>query len=240
MVRNSRAPRRILHTSDVHLQSLGGKECYSLEAVVDLAISAGVDMVIIAGDLFEHNRVEDDVISFAAKQLKRLPMPAVILPGNHDCLIPGSVYHRMKLWDGATNVHVFRTPQGETLDLPELGVSIWGKPIDAHDATIQPLEGVPRPQGKGYWHIAVAHGYYAGPKSRPVSGFRITKEQIAMSGQDYVALGHWANFMCVCDKPVCAYYCDSPSWTFPNSTVNIVNFSDEEGVLVTQWPLKDV
>ena len=160
MANGSKMSRRILHTSDIHLLSLGDSACHSLEAVVDLANHAKVDLVIIAGDLFDHNRVDDNLVSFVAEQLQRLLAYTIILPGNHDCLVPNSVYHRAELWQDATSVRVIRSPQGETLDLSGLGISVWGKPIVSYDGDLRPLAGIPRPQGNGRWHIAVAHGYY--------------------------------------------------------------------------------
>ena len=41
---------------------------------------------MISGDLFDHNRVGDDVLSLAASQLARLSCPAVMIAGNHDAL----------------------------------------------------------------------------------------------------------------------------------------------------------
>ncbi len=237
MTDSNRAQRRILHTADLHLELLGDKACCSLEALVNLAIKTDVDLVIIAGDFFDNNRVNDNVVSFAVKQLQRLSVPTLILPGNHDCLVSDSVYHREELWKDITNIRVFRAPQGETLTLPDLGVSVWGKPISSYDGDMQPLAGIPRPQGNGQWHIAVAHGYCVDTELPIFRSLHIIHEEIIMSGQDYIALGHWPSFKCVCSEPVKAYYAGSPSWSFPHSTVNIVDFIDGVGAQVTRCSL---
>jgi len=221
-----------LHTSDLHLDRLEDKACDSLATIVSLAIDEQVDMVIIAGDLFDHNRIENDLVSFVVGQLKRLPAPVVILPGNHDCLVPGSVYEQAE-FQSSDKIHIIRAPQGETLDLPELEVSIWGKCIDSYDADVLPLEGVPQPRVNGRWHVAVAHGYYVG-KEPPLSySYYIRHEELVNSGQDYIALGHLPMFRCVCLEPV-AYYCGSPSMS---DSVALVELSDETGVQVTQCML---
>ncbi len=238
MADGSRIQRRILHTSDFHFGSLRDKACYSLGALVDLAIKIKVDLVIVAGDLFDHNRVGDDVVSFVVEQLQPLSVPIFILPGNHDCLLPESVYHRVELWQEASNIRVFRAPQGETLTLP--GLSVWGKPITSHAGDLRPLAGIPQPQGKGQWHIAVAHGYYYGDTGPDIfPSLHISHEEIVTSGQDYIALGHCPNFRRVCDTPVKACYCDSPSWAFPQDTVNIVDLIDETGVQVSRYSLQE-
>ena len=224
--------RRVLHTADLHLISLGDSACHSLEALVDLASKIKVDMVIIAGDLFDHNGVDDDVVSFAVERLGRLPVQVVILPGNHDCLSPDSVFKRTDLWKNCANVRVFGEPHGETLILPDLGVSVWGKPICSDDGNTRPLSGIPRYQEEEQWYIAVAHGYYGGIEAR--RSLPITREEIITSRQHYIALGHCPAFSCVCDEPVKAYYCDSPS---VHGTVNIVDLAEEAGVQVTRYSL---
>ena len=239
MADDSRIQRRILHTSDLHFGSLRDRACHSLGAIVNLAIKTKVDLVIVAGDLFDSNRVDDNLVSFVVEQLQPLSVPTFILPGNHDCLAPDSVYHRIELWKEASNIRVFRAPQGETLTLP--GLSVWGKPITSHnDDGIRPLAGIPQPQGKGQWHIAVAHGFYyadTGPALFP--SLHITHKEIVASGQDYIALGHCPNFRCVCDTPVKACYCDSPYWASPQDTVNIVDLIDGTGVQVSRYSLEN-
>lgn len=227
-------PRRILHTSDFHLESLNDRGCHSLETVIDIAIKADVNLCIIAGDFFEHNRVNDNLIGFVLKQLRRLPVDVVILPGNHDCLVPESVYHRVELWEGATNVRVFKAAQGEIFTFP--GLSVWGKPIASYSGALRPLAGVSQHQGeKQLWHIAVAHGFYVDTES-PLffSSHPVAWEEIVSSHQDYIAFGHVAVFRCVCDEPVKAYYSGAPQVC---GTVNIVDFDENTGVQVTRHPL---
>ena len=230
MADGSRERRRILHTSDLHLTTLGDGACQSLESLVDLAGQVKVDLVIVAGDLFDHNRVNDNLVSFAAEQLKRFAVDVVILPGNHDCLMPGSAFERAALWQDCSNVQVFRALEGEMLDLPDLGVSLWGRPHDSYDHDVQPLAGIPHPQRNGQWHIAVAHGYYISVEPRLHRSYYITEEEIATSGWDYIAMGHVVNFRCVCSEPVRAYYSGSPS---VSGTVAIVDLAEETGVQVT-------
>ena len=223
-----------MHTSYLHLEKLNDKACHSLEAVVNLAIKTKMDLAIVSGDLFDNNRVDDNLVSFMVEQLRHLPVNVAILPGNHDCLLPDSVYNRVELWKDATNVRVFRAPQGEILALSGLGVSVWGKPTVSYDGDFQPLEGIPRPQGNGQWHIAVAHGYYVNTEFPLFPSYHITHEEIATSCQDYIALGHNPVFRCICSEPVKAYYCDSPTLS---DAVAIVDLAEETGVQVTHYSL---
>ena len=227
-------PLRILHTSDLHLALLGDKACYCLEAIVTLATKAKVDLVVIAGDLFDHHRIGDNLVSFVTEQLRSLPVYVAILPGNHDCLGPGSVFEKTELWEDCTNVRIFRALEGETLDLPCLDAAVWGKPVESYESRIQPLAGIPNNQNKGQWYITVAHGHYAGDDADSSRYLRITHDEIVNSRQDYVALGHWPTFNCICNEPVKSYYCGSPPVT---NTVAIVNFTEETGIQVTPYSL---
>lgn len=234
MTKSSRIRRRVLHTADLHLLSVSDRSSQSLEAIVELVNKSNVDLVIFAGDLFDHNRVEESLVRFTVEQLRRLAVTAVILPGNHDCLVQDSVYQRKdvaNLWQSIPNVKIFKAQEGETLVLPELGISLWGKPICSYDGDVRPLEGIPPPEKNGLWHIAVAHGYYTGTAHQQQCWFSISLEEIATSCQDYVALGHWPSFRCLCSEPVKAYYCDSPSLS---GTVNIVDLTEETGVEVSR------
>ncbi|MFC1940537.1 exonuclease SbcCD subunit D [Chloroflexota bacterium] len=231
-----KTPLRILHTSDLHLALLGDKECHSLETVVDAACQAKVDLVIIAGDLFDHNRVDDNVVSFAVEQLRRLPMYVAILPGNHDCLTPNSPYERTHLWQDCANVQIFRSSEGEMLDLPGLGLSLWGRAFDSYEGDFLPLVGIPQPEWDGQWHIAVAHGYHVGDDPPLFPSFHITHKEIVGSGWDYIALGHLITFKCVSDGPVKAFYSGSPS---ASGAVAVVDLSEETGVQVSRCSLWD-
>jgi len=229
----SRQVCRILHTSDLHIDRAGDKACDSLMAVVDLAIDRNVDMVIIAGDLFDHNRIENELVNFVVGQLRRLPAPVVILPGNHDCLVPGSVYEEAG-FQHSNNIHLFTSPQGEVLDLPELEVSIWGKCINSYDYDVLPLEGMPQPKQNGRWHVAVGHGYYVDGEVPIFPSYHIRPEEVVNSGWHYIALGHLPVFRSVCLEPV-TYYCGSPVMS---GSVALVELNDAVGVQVTQCMLK--
>jgi DNA repair exonuclease SbcCD nuclease subunit len=234
MMDGGRMRRRILHTADLHLLNVGDRACQSLEAVVDQAIKTRVDLVIVAGDFFDTGTVADNLIGFAVEQLRRLSVPAVILPGNHDCLLPGSVFDRAEPWQDCDNIRILRAPDGEMLDLADAGVLLWGKPHDSYGSDLQPLAGIPVPHGNGRWHIALAHGYYIEDEASLFRAYHITEEEIITSGWDYIALGHVPAFKCVSDEPVKTYYPGSPSIS---GTVAIVDLDERTGVQVNRCVL---
>ncbi|HET6743675.1 MAG TPA: metallophosphoesterase [Kribbella sp.] len=58
----------------------------------EVAERTGAAFVVVTGDVFEHNQVERQTILRACEALKRIPVPVVLLPGNHDALEPGSLW----------------------------------------------------------------------------------------------------------------------------------------------------
>ena len=101
----------------------------------------------------------DATIAFVRGELDRLRQPVVILPGNHDALYSKSIYDRHDFSAGAPHVHVIRQRDGETLDFPELQVSVWGRAMEEHVPTFQPLGNIPRPDDRR-WSIAMGHGFF--------------------------------------------------------------------------------
>jgi DNA repair exonuclease SbcCD nuclease subunit len=57
-----------------------------------VAAETGAAFVVVTGDVFEHNQVERPTILRACEALKRIEVPVVLLPGNHDALEPGSLW----------------------------------------------------------------------------------------------------------------------------------------------------
>lgn len=229
-----RPARRILHTSDLHLTTRNDPACQSFESIINLAIKSRCDILLIAGDFFDSNRVEENLLDFVRQQLWRIPIPVAILPGNHDCLMPDSVYERNGRWHDNRNVHIFRDSHGERLDLPDLGVSIWGRPIDSYNNDVRPLEYLPRPVQNGTWNIAIAHGFFV--RSAPLfpCSYAIYENEIAGTDWDYVALGHVPVFECVCNNPA-VYYSGSPQ----SGTAALVDLSEESGIKVTRYPVSN-
>ena len=99
---------KLLHASDIHIgakfSSFGEKAATQRQAlldafakIIDLAISEQVQLLLIAGDLFDSNFPSYQSVSFVKDQLKKLDnagIRAVILPGTHDCLSRDSIFKR--------------------------------------------------------------------------------------------------------------------------------------------------
>jgi DNA repair exonuclease SbcCD nuclease subunit len=191
--------------------------------------------VLLAGDIFDHNRQPLSLIDDTARVIADAGLPVVILPGNHDPLVPESVYRRGGLAD-PNNVKVIGLTEEEVITLPEFDLEIWGRAhMDYYD--MSPLRD-PRPRSTR-WQIAVAHGHFEeGPldPDRLYGSWLIQPEDIAATGADYVALGHWNRAVQVSDGAVPAYYSGSPDLA---KTVNVVRFTADGTVRVHREPLRD-
>ncbi len=205
----------ILHTSDIHLDSQAGLGERSsaaevgLRKVVDRALALDVDLFLLAGDLFDHNRVKDHCLAFATEQLARVRCPIVMITGNHDCLADYSVYHRYDPGQAGDHVHFIRQAEGGVVRFPELGVNVWGRGIVEHDRDNKPLESVPAPTDD-IWNIGMTHGYYVEGGADLYSSL-ITPAEIERSRFHYLALGHVHVFTEIQHGNTLAAYPGSPN-----------------------------
>ena len=237
----SRRPLRLLHTADLHLdhdaygnaaQQAASRERgrRMLGRIVDLALGDRVDLLLIAGDLFDHNRVPDETVEFARGELGRLSCPAVILPGNHDCLRTNAIYDRRDFSAGAGHVRVISRLSGETIAFPELDAIVWGRAMEEHEPGFSPLAGIPG-RDDGRWCLAMGHGFYYDERQRPERSSPIFAEEIRDTGWDYVALGHHHVRIDVSRGQVAAHYAGAPAES-GHEAILCVDFSLEDGIRV--------
>jgi len=233
-----RAELRIVHSSDLHVGEgfteplHKGDGAAGLRVVLAAARAANADALILAGDTFEHNRLSAALLDRAALLLADAGMPVVILPGNHDPAIADSVFHRAIA--APQNVHVIGVTDEAVVSFPDLALEIWG---NAHrDYSDSAPLAFPPPR-RSFWHIAVAHGHYARVADRSTHlrpGWLIGDDEIAATGADYVALGHWNRHVRVGGEKVAAYYSGSPDYA---QTVNLVTLSPSGLVTIDRAPV---
>ncbi len=205
----------LLHTSDVHLDDRVDETRPStgqlgFMSVIDKALELDVDMLLLAGDLFDHNRVKEACLGFASEQLARLSCPVVMITGNHDCLASYSIYHKYDPCEAGSHIHFIRDLDGTTLDFPDLGLRVWGKSMFDHHPENKPLAGLPAERRDDFWMLGMAHGYLVDRGATMFSSL-ITPEEIAASGLDYLAMGHVHVYQSVVHGDTCAAYCGSPN-----------------------------
>jgi len=226
--RSERHPRSeicIAHSSDLHVdhdhtaRRHGGDGAAGLACVLAAARAASADAVVLAGDTFESHRVPQELVMRAAQIIAQAALPVVLLPGNHDPAVPEAVYRHSPL-AGIENLHILGVTHEEAVLFDHLELEIWGR---AHRSYLDmiPFERL-RPRCSR-WQIAVAHGHYQPHPdrgTRPRPGWLIGDEEIAATGADYVALGHWNRCAMVGDGSVPAYYSGAPDYA---GTINLVH-----------------
>lgn len=230
----------VVHSSDLHVDHdytarlHGGDGTAGLAAVLAAARAAAADVVIFAGDTFDNHRLPQSLVQRAAAVLAGAGLPLVVLPGNHDPAVSEAIY-RGAAFTALTNLHIIGVTQEDTVVFPDLSLEIWGR---AHRDYSDMLALPERPRGRRRtrWQIAIAHGHYEPIPDRSVGprpSWLIGDADIAATGADYVALGHWNRAARVGDGTVPAYYSGSPEYA---GTINVVRLG-AGGVTVTRAPL---
>ena len=206
---------RILHISDIHLDNeIGsGKEKSAaqlgLESSIDSAIDNNVELILLAGDLFDHNLIKAECLNFVDSEFGRAPCPIVMIAGNHDCLAQYSICKRYDPAAASKNVLFLRGDRGSTYVFKDLGLTVWGRGIVEHHPGYKPLDQVPGLPEEG-WYVGVTHGYYVGRELQSFSPL-ITPKEIEARSFDYLALGHVHVFSVMEHGQTMAAYSGSPN-----------------------------
>ncbi|MBI2781187.1 MAG: DNA repair exonuclease [Chloroflexi bacterium] len=201
---------RLLHTADVHLGArhadLGDRAATQRErqfaafvATIDLALAEKVDLVLIAGDLFDSNVQPRRSVERAAAQLKRLVearIRIVIAPGTHDVYDRASIYRAYDLaaLAGAVGSDLVTVldPDHPEVFLSALDLVVHGRCFATKRAPYSPLQGVDVSKDqRAAWHVGLLHASVAIEGKTDGDEVVISTEEIAASHLDYLALGHW-------------------------------------------------
>jgi DNA repair exonuclease SbcCD nuclease subunit len=230
----------LVHSSDLHVDddriahAHDGDGTAGLAAVLARARDCQADVVLLAGDTFDNNRVPAPVIDRAGRLLADAGIPIVILPGNHDPALPDCVFVRGG-YGSISNVSVLSITHDEAVAFPAHDLEIWGHAHLDYE-NMAPLRG-PRPRSTR-WQVAIAHGHYEPPENlatplRP--SWLFSDDAIAATEADYLALGHWDRPVRVGNGAVPAYYSGSPELA---RTVNVIKLTTAGQVVVTREPLR--
>ncbi len=194
---------RIIHTADIHLDA-----CYAfpgfpagfgsrrrqglrdvLHTILQRAVAWPADAVLIAGDLFERDRVSRDTVAFLRREFGLVqPVPVFIAPGNRDPYVDDSPY-ALEPWPD--NVHIFRTPEWTARALDDKPLTVHGFAFDGPDLSTSPY-GALRVPNDGRVHVAVGHGSERRrlPEGKPERA-PFDAAELAAEGLSYLALGHF-------------------------------------------------
>jgi DNA repair exonuclease SbcCD nuclease subunit len=154
-----------------------------------LAAAQDCEFMVVCGDVFEANQLDRQIVARAIEALAEVPVPVLLLPGNHDPLDAASIYTAVP-FDGVTvltqpGIHTVR-PGVEVVAAP------WTSKRPLHDLLGGVLRSLP-PAGAGVTRIAVGHGAVdslSPDRNNPALVSLAAVEQALADGVvHYVALG---------------------------------------------------
>jgi DNA repair protein SbcD/Mre11 len=204
---NSQGSIRLLHTADLHLGApfvwLGELAAtrqkdllLTFRRIVDCCIERQVDLLLIAGDLFDQPRPEASLylaVQAEFARLQRHHILTVLLPGTHDGVWGGETYS-----SGHFPAAIILDQAGDhaplELQIREQTVFLYGSAYRGE----RPEEFYPRmrrQEGAGY-HVGLLHGAL---KKGPQWDYRdkdlpFNLDELNSWGLDYVALGHYHSY----------------------------------------------
>ncbi len=208
---------RFIHCGDVHLDArftgTGLTDNKAKERrqelrdvftrIIDECIKRQVNLLLISGDLFEHEYISRTTITFVINQLSRIPNVKIfITPGNHDPYVANS-YYAMLNWP--ENVHIFKN-KIECITLPEYSIAVYGAGFSQkyqYDSMINKPLNIQDNQKKT--KILLTHGTIDSI-SEECEYHPIQSQEIEEF--DYVALGHYHTIKKMKNKKI--IYCGSP------------------------------
>jgi len=215
---------KILHTADIHLGAkfpgLGNKSDSQREQlrttfknIIATAIDERVNIILIAGDLFNANQQPQKNIDLVIEQFNLLGsnnIPICLIPGTHDSLDSSSIYRKVDFEGKCSNLKIFAEENISSKEYPGLDLTVYGKPNLSNRSYISPLKGLKRSTSSKF-HIAMAHGSFYIPEKIAEDDHVFRLEEVKASGMDYLALGHWHRVYSCSEKPP-AWYSGPPEW----------------------------
>ncbi len=186
---------KILHCADIHIgasESFLGERASArryetlaaFERTVDAAAERGAALLLIAGDLFDSNTVEESLIRPVFEKIASLPNLRVIYAaGNHDPLNSNSPFCK---YDLPENLDVLGT-EDDCRTFEALGVRVYGRSFESVYCRGEEAFSLVPPKDD-FINIMVLHGELRGDLN---SGYNpVTRGFIERCGMDYIALGH--------------------------------------------------
>lgn len=186
---------KILHCADIHI---GAAESFlgtaaekrrfetlvTFERIADLCLEKDVQILAIAGDLFDSNRIEERFIDAVFAKIAALKgVKVVYAAGNHDPLNAESPFLTR---DIPENLYVLGT-KDECITFDNLKVRVWGRSFESGCLKGEERFSLAVPQDD-YINIMVQHGELKSDLNSDHNA--ITPAFVMNSSMDYIALGH--------------------------------------------------
>lgn len=197
---------KIAHLADVHLDApfaqFGAAAQRKRQSAIEESFKQAlreasdrrVDLLVIAGDLYEQERFTPNTASFLRTEFGDFGLPVYIAPGNHDHYVPKSLYATS---DWPSNVHIFMTAQLEPIGIED-GLTLWGAAHRVPATTTNFLSGFT--VDRGGINLSLFHGaeeselvyvhQLGGDDEKKAAYAPFRAKQIAEAGLDHAFVGH--------------------------------------------------
>lgn len=167
--------------------------------IIDLAIDENIEVLLIAGDVFDNLTVNKNTLFFISDQIRRIKnIKVFISPGNHDPYNEKSFYSMIN-WP--ENVYIFKGDM-EFKEVKELNLIVWGAGFRKNYENETLLRGVNVDNDK--INIMLLHGEIASTNSKNEYN-PIYINDIYKSNIDYIALGHKHKFSGILKEGMTTY-----------------------------------
>jgi exonuclease SbcD len=194
---------KFVHAADLHLDSplreLSRQDARQVERMrratreaferlVDLCIEQEAALLLIAGDLYDHDCPNMQIAVFLRKELRRLEQrgtSVVIIKGNHDA--DNKITSALAL-PANTRMLGERKPETVTFDDLPVRIAIHGQSFKAGPVPENLAASYP-PALSGYYNIGLLHTSLAGAADHDAYA-PCALEELTTRGYDYWALGH--------------------------------------------------
>jgi len=206
---------RLLHMADAHIgarhRDLGDaavrqreRQLAAFRRALDVGMTNRVDVALICGDLFDSNAQPRRTVEVAAIELRRLTdkgIRVVLIPGTHDCYEAGSIYRvfDLRLMAGlseGSDLLTVLTPERPDVLFGDLDLVIYGRVPATKRASRSPLaDFTTAGESRARWRVAMIHGSMVIPGKVEQDDVLFSSTEVAASGLDYLALGHWHSWL---------------------------------------------
>ncbi len=156
----------------------------SAVALIETAAEKGAEFLLVAGDTFEDNGVDRVLVQKVSDILGSFPGPVYVIPGNHDPLVPGSVWEHPS-WDSRANISILKS--AEALEIP--GGALYPCPVMEKHSGADPTAWIDTSGAEGI-KLGLAHGTVEGIQTEEPD-CPVPLDAADRLGLDYLALGHW-------------------------------------------------
>jgi DNA repair exonuclease SbcCD nuclease subunit len=202
---------KFLHTADWHIgdafKSIGGEaavllshERFSMvERIARLAGTEQVDVVLVAGDIFDYN-VGNETFHKLINAMRHFAGEWVLIPGNHDSACAGSIWKRLDSLTVPANVHCVTEPG--ILQLKNGEIHILCAPLQhRHESRDTTADWPSLDTPAGSYRIGLAHGGV--PEKMPPNveiENRVAIDRATTARLDYLALGDWHGLLSINER----------------------------------------